>query len=44
MKNKLKKAWEKAKEEVGFDTVEMELLTFDHDTGKRTGEYIQGQN
>ena len=38
-----KELWEKAKEEVGFDTVEMELLTFDHDTGKRTGEYIQSE-
>ena len=25
-----KELWAKAKEEVGFDTVEMELLTFDH--------------
>ena len=38
-----KELWEKAKEEVGFDTVEMELLTYDHDTGKRTGEYIQSE-
>lgn len=40
---KAKEAWEKAKEEVGFDTVTMELLTFDHDSGKRTGEFIQGE-
>lgn len=38
-----KKAWDKAKEEVGFDTVKMELLTFDHDSGKKSGEYIQGE-
>ena len=38
-----KELWSKAKEEVGFDTVEMELLTYDHDTGKRTGEYIQSE-
>lgn len=38
-----KELWEKAKEEVGFDTVELELLTFDHDSGKRTGEYIQSE-
>ncbi len=38
-----KKAWDKAKEEVGFDTVELELLTYDHDSGKRTGEFIQGE-
>lgn len=38
-----KKAWDKAKEEVGFDTVELELLTFDHDSGKRTGEFVQSE-
>ena len=38
-----KEAWSKAKEEVGFDTVELELLTFDHDSGKRTGEFIQAE-
>lgn len=38
-----KEAWEKAKEEVGFDTVELEFLTFDHDLGKRTGEFIQSE-
>src|SRR5699024_4813416 len=40
---KAKELWEKAKEEVGFDTVEIEILTFDHDTGKRTGEFIQSE-
>ncbi len=38
-----KNLWAKAKEELGFDTVEMELLTFDHDSGKRTGEFLQGE-
>lgn len=38
-----KEAWAKAKEEVGFDTVELEFLTFDHDSGKRTGEFVQGE-
>ncbi len=37
------KLWEQAKEELGFDTVEMDLLTFDSDGGKRTGEFIQGE-
>ena len=40
---KAKELWAKAKEEVGFDTVEIEILTFDHDTGKRTGEFIQSE-
>ena len=38
-----KELWAKAKEEVGFDTVEMEILTFDHDSGKRTGEFLQSE-
>ena len=38
-----KELWAKAKEEVGFDTVEMEILTFDHDSGKRTGEFLQAE-
>ena len=38
-----KELWEKAKEEVGFDTVEIKSLTYDHDLGKRTGEYIQSE-
>ncbi|WP_052356849.1 ABC transporter substrate-binding protein [[Clostridium] dakarense] len=41
--DKAKEAWKKAKEEVGFDTVTLELLTFDHDSGKRTGEFVQGE-
>lgn len=40
---KAKELWAKAKEEVGFDTVEMEILTFDNDSGKRTGEFLQAE-
>lgn len=35
--------WEKAKEEVGFDTVELELLTFDTDTSKKQAEFMQAE-
>lgn len=38
-----KEAWAKAKEEVGFDTVEMDLLTYDSDSGKRLAEFIQSE-
>jgi oligopeptide transport system substrate-binding protein len=38
-----KEAWAKAKEEVGFDTVNLEMVTFDHDLGKRIGEFVQGE-
>ncbi len=37
------KLWEKAKEEVGFDTVTIELLSFDSDTGKRQAEFMQAE-
>ncbi|MGL5506716.1 MAG: ABC transporter substrate-binding protein, partial [Paraclostridium sp.] len=37
------KYWEKAKEEVGFDTVELDLLTTDSDTAKRQAEYMQSE-
>lgn len=40
---KAKEAWDKAKKEVGFDTTEMEIITYDHDLGKRTGEFIQSE-
>ncbi len=35
--------WEKAKSEVGFDEIEIELLTYDSDSSRRISEYIQGQ-
>jgi oligopeptide transport system substrate-binding protein len=38
-----KKMWEKAKEEVGFETVELELLTFDSDTSRRQAEFMQAE-
>ncbi|MGL5345917.1 MAG: ABC transporter substrate-binding protein [Peptostreptococcaceae bacterium] len=38
-----KELWSKAKEEVGFDTVTIELVTYDHDAGKKSGEFIQGE-
>ncbi|MCQ4699365.1 ABC transporter substrate-binding protein, partial [Paeniclostridium sordellii] len=37
------KLWEKAKEEVGLDTVTLELLTFDSETGKRQAEFMQAE-
>ncbi|MGL5749709.1 MAG: ABC transporter substrate-binding protein [Paraclostridium sp.] len=38
-----KSTWEKAKEEVGFDTVTLELLTFDSESSKRTAEFMQSE-
>lgn len=35
--------WNKAKEELGFTTVELELLTYDSENSKKLSEYIQGQ-
>ncbi|MGL4797392.1 MAG: ABC transporter substrate-binding protein [Paraclostridium sp.] len=35
--------WEKAKEEVGFDTVTLELLTFDSESSKRQAEFMQAE-
>ncbi|MGL4911283.1 MAG: ABC transporter substrate-binding protein [Romboutsia sp.] len=40
---KAKESWTKAKEEVGFDTVTMDLLTYDHDLGKRMAEFVQSE-
>ena len=37
------KSWEKAKEEVGFDTVTLELLTFDSESSKRQAEFMQAE-
>ncbi|MEG2245881.1 MAG: ABC transporter substrate-binding protein [Peptostreptococcaceae bacterium] len=37
------KTWEKAKEEVGFDTVTLELLTFDSESSKRQAEFMQAE-
>lgn len=38
-----KKYWDKAKEEVGFGTVTLELVTFDSDTSKRQAEFMQSE-
>ncbi|MGL5312727.1 MAG: ABC transporter substrate-binding protein, partial [Peptostreptococcaceae bacterium] len=38
-----KEAWAKAKEEVGFDTVTMEMITYDSDSGKKLAEFVQNE-
>lgn len=35
--------WNKAKEDLGFDKVEIELLTFDSESSKKICEYLQAQ-
>ncbi len=40
---KAKESWAKAKEELGFETIEMEFLTYDSDSGKKAGEFVQAQ-
>lgn len=35
--------WNTAKEELGFDTIELELLVSDVDLSRRTSEYLQAQ-
>ena len=42
-KEEATKLWEKAKEEVGFDTVTLELLSFDSESSKRTAEFMQSE-
>ncbi|WP_105619100.1 ABC transporter substrate-binding protein [Vallitalea okinawensis] len=37
------KLWETAKEEVGFDVVEIEFLTYDTENSRKIGEYIKEQ-
>ncbi|WP_270647283.1 ABC transporter substrate-binding protein [Paeniclostridium hominis] len=37
------KVWEKAKKEVGFDTVTLDLLTFDSESSKRQAEFMQAE-
>ncbi|MCF1685698.1 peptide ABC transporter substrate-binding protein [Tetragenococcus halophilus] len=39
---KAQEHWEKAKEELGIDSLEFDLLAEDTDSTKRVGEYIQG--
>ena len=38
-----KKAWEKAKEELNFDTVTLELLTYENEFDRRLAEFIQAE-
>lgn len=38
-----RKSWEKAKEEVGFDNVEIDFLTSEGDNSKRMAEFIQAE-
>lgn len=40
---KAAEAWAKAKEEVGFDTVELEILSSDTDVSLKMAEYLQGE-
>lgn len=38
-----KKAWKKAKEELNFDTVTLELLTYENEFDRRLAEFIQAE-
>lgn len=38
-----KKAWAAAKEELGFDTVEIELLTYESEFSRKLAEFIQAE-
>ena len=38
-----KKAWEKAKEELNFDKVTLELLSYEGEAGRKTAEFIQSE-
>lgn len=40
---KAQEYWTAAKEELGFETIEIEFLTYDSDSAKKVSEYIQGQ-
>ena len=42
-KEEAAKLWDKAKEEVGFDTLKLELLTFDAESSKRQAEFMQSE-
>ncbi|MGL4797391.1 MAG: ABC transporter substrate-binding protein [Paraclostridium sp.] len=42
-KEEATKRWEKAKEEVGFDTVSLDFLTFESDGSKRQAEFMQAE-
>lgn len=38
-----KKEWDLAKKELGFETIEVEFLTYDNESTKKISEFIQGQ-
>lgn len=40
---KAKEHWAKAKEELGFDTIEISFLTYDQEGRKKVSEYVQAQ-
>lgn len=40
---KAAEAWKKAKEEVGFDTVKLEILSSDNEVSLKMAEYLQGE-
>ena len=40
---KAKEEWEKAKEEVGFDTVKLEMVLSDTEMNRKLGEYVQSE-
>lgn len=40
---KAKEYWKKAKEELGFETVDVDFLTYDQEGRKKVSEYVQGQ-
>lgn len=40
--DKAKEYWEKAKKELGIDSLDMDFLVDDSDGGKKLGEYLQG--
>ncbi|MEX6587245.1 ABC transporter substrate-binding protein [Paraclostridium bifermentans] len=42
-KEEATKLWEKAKEEVGFDTVTLELLSFESESAKKEVEFMQAE-
>lgn len=40
---KAKEEWEKAKEEIGFDKVTLEIVLSDTETNRKLGEYVQSE-
>lgn len=40
---KAKEEWKKAKEEIGFDNVKLDLVLYDTEMNKKLGEYVQAE-